>query len=372
MPDKRAINYGKLDEFSLDPRNPRLGRRRVDKKLSQADVLGIMRDWTLDELAVSFLESGFWPHEALIVTRERLNGKSGLVVLEGNRRLAALMYLRDAIQGRDAVKGKPATKKWKEIAESSRAPRDLFKAIPYNLVSSRRELDAFLGFRHVTGIKEWKPAEKAQYIARLIEDRRMTYEQVRRKIGSKTPTVNQHYISYRLLLQMEEEEDISLERVEKKFSVLYLSLRTSGVRKYLHIDIKATERKARRPVPRTHLKALANFALWLFGNEETSPIVVDSRQVDDFGTILESKKAVEYLERSERPSFDVAFKLAGADEPELLKLVNKAADDVELALGGAHRHVRSSKLKSAVERLISDSAQLARLFPDIAKKYLKN
>ena len=32
----------------------------------------------------------------------------------------------------------------------------------------------------------------------------MTYQEVMRKIGSKTPTVRQNYISYRLLLQMED------------------------------------------------------------------------------------------------------------------------------------------------------------------------
>ena len=238
MAKKRVIQYEKLKNLSLDTRNPRLGRRMISKKLTQSDVLDIMRDWTLDELAISFLESGFWPHEALIVTKERLNGKSGLVVLEGNRRIAALKYLQDAAEGR------PATRKWREIAESSEPSKELFEEIPYIYVDSRDELDAFLGFRHVTGIKEWKPAEKAQYITKLIEENNMSYDEVRRKIGSNAPVVRRHYISYRLLLQMEDEEDIFLEKVEGKFSVLYLSLRTAGAQKYLHIDIKADEKKS--------------------------------------------------------------------------------------------------------------------------------
>src|SRR5207249_1630282 len=96
-----------------------------------------------------------------------------------------------------------------------------------------------LGFRHVTGIKEWNPAEKAEYIADLVEKHKMTYDEVRKKIGSKTETVRRNYISYRLLLQMEGEEDIDSARVEDKFSVLYLSLRSVGVQKYLQIDIQA-------------------------------------------------------------------------------------------------------------------------------------
>ncbi len=61
-----------------------------------------MTNWTLDELAESFLKSGFWPNEALLVIKEKLGGKEQLVVVEGNRRLAALKYLREAIEGRPA------------------------------------------------------------------------------------------------------------------------------------------------------------------------------------------------------------------------------------------------------------------------------
>ena len=32
----------------------------------------MMSDWVLDELAISYLESGFWTHEALLVVKEAL------------------------------------------------------------------------------------------------------------------------------------------------------------------------------------------------------------------------------------------------------------------------------------------------------------
>jgi hypothetical protein len=210
---------------------------------------------------------------------------------------------------------------------------------------------------------QWRPAEKAQYIAKLIEENCLNYEQVMRKIGSKTATVRQNYIAYRLLLQMEDKEDISIENVEDKFSVLYLSLRTEGVRRYLDIDIKADPQTARRPVPTSRLKQLARFALWLFGDENSEPLFTDSRYVDKFGTILESSDAVAYLERSDAPKFEVAYRTAGGDEPELVKLIEVAADNIELVLGRAHLHKKSSKLRKATDRLWSGSQQLRKLFP---------
>jgi hypothetical protein len=359
MPIERIIEYTSLDKLYLDPENPRLGREHTGKDVKQPRVLELMNDWALEELAVSFLESGFWPQEALIVIEEELYGKKRLVVIEGNRRLAALKLLNAAYEG---VGKSP---KWKEIADSKSPPKNLFSEIPFIKVGSRQEVEAFIGFRHVTGIKEWRPAEKAEYIAHLIEDRKMSYEHVTGKIGSRVAVVRQNYISYRLLLQMEDEEGISTENVEEKFSVLYLSLRTAGVQKYLDINIKGSPSQVLRPVPKSKLKALANFALWLFGNDDKRPIVRESRQVDSFGKILESKKAVEYLERSDSPSFETAHRMAGGDEPELVRLIDKAADNIEASLSRAHLYEDSKKLQEAIFRLGLDTGQILKLFPTI-------
>jgi hypothetical protein len=362
MAVSKELKFAELDELNLDPQNPRLGRHNSGPDVSQDQLLELMAGWKLDELAVSFLESGgFWTQEALIVTKEKLYGISQLVVLEGNRRLAALINLRKAVQG------KHRDRKWQDIVKGAEIPKNLFTRIPYYLTDDREDIEGFVGFRHVTGIEEWRPAEKAEFISRLI-DKGMDYAEVRRKIGSKTQTVRQNYISYRLLLQIEQHVDIPNENFEERFSVLYLSLRTEGVRKYLDVDIQADPSEVRRRIPKIHKKALANFALWLFGDEQKSPLFTDSRLVDSFGQILESEDAREYLERSENPSFEVAHKTAGGDEPELIKLVQKAADNIELALTRAHHYRKSKRLHEAAERLAKDTRQLLELFPDIKHK----
>src|SRR5580698_10455601 len=110
------IKYASIDELMLDPLNPRLGRSNTRPDLSQAKIMDLMKDWTLDELATSFIESGFWPQEALLAIREKLYGKSALVVVEGNRRLAALKFLHEAAEGNRADKN------WLEIIGKERPP----------------------------------------------------------------------------------------------------------------------------------------------------------------------------------------------------------------------------------------------------------
>lgn len=357
-----SIKYVPLGELNLDPMNPRLGRGNTGPKVKQTAILDLMKDWSLEELAVSFVENGFWPQEALIVVEEKLYGKPALVVIEGNRRLAALMFLNDALEG--SLK----ERKWEEIAVDAHHIGTLLTRIPYIQVSSRKDVEAYLGFRHVTGIKEWKPAEKAEYIAKLIEESGLTYVEVMRRIGSRTATVRQNYISYRLLLQMEDQDQIDISKVEKKFSVLFLSLRTDGVRTYLNIDLQAEPTQARIPVPKEHLKNLAHFARWLFGTDKVQAVVTDSRQIEQFAQILESKKAVAYMERTPQPSIDTAYQLAGGDEPAIIKQIEVAADNVEASLSRAHRYTKSTKLRSASKRLGEDVFQLLSLFPQLKEE----
>ena len=263
------IQLANIDDLYLDPKNPRLGRHETGKGLSQEEVLALLDDWSLEELAVSFLESGFWPQEALIVVREPLPNSTTpvLVVVEGNRRLAALGKLQQARTGHSE------SSKWNDYVKAATAEQlDQLTQAPYIEMPNRRSVQGYLGFRHVTGIKEWSPAEKAQFIAHLIEDEGLDYDQVRRRIGSKAPTVRQHYVAYKLLLQMEEETDtIDVSRVEERFSVLYRAVRASGVQKYLLMNPTAAPQHAVRPVPSERLEQLVKLTGWLFGTSRRPP-----------------------------------------------------------------------------------------------------
>jgi hypothetical protein len=287
------------------------------------------------------------------------------VVVEGNRRLAALKCLKATVDGR------APSKYWTDLVKAHKPSQGLFEQVPYIEVGNRSDVSAYLGFRHVTGIKEWKPAEKAQYIAKLIEEEQLTYDDVRRKIGSKAPTVRQHYISYRLLLQMEQEEGVVIDKVEDKFSVLYLSLRTQGVQSYLHIDIKAPPGKAMMPVHKAYLKNLVHYSKWLFGDEKNPPLFTDSRNVDNFGKILESEEAVNYLERTVNPRFELAIRKAGVGEQEVIALVSSASDNIQLALTEAHLFRKSTQLQKSVRRLGKDFAALLNIFPSEKADFVK-
>ena len=350
------IEYVPLSDISLDARNPRLGRAARDRKLSPEQIYELMGDWSLEELATSFLESGFWSHEAVLCIEEELNGKTRLVVVEGNRRIAALMCLERTFDGVET------SRKWLDLIQDFSRPAELFSKVPVIRLESRHEVVAFLGFRHVTGIKEWAPPEKAEFIAKLIDENNLTYREVMRKIGSRTETVERNYIAFCILRQMEEIEDLETQSVEKRFSVLFLSLRNRSVQRFLGVDVKfgLTPEKVRPPVDIDHMVHLREYATWLFGNSETPPIVTDSRYVDRFGQVLASNVALEYMRSVKRPDLNRAYVISGGNEEDVHELLSTATYSVEQALSTIHLYTKNSRITTISARLVAAADQVRR------------
>ncbi len=359
-----TLSYADVDHLYLDPMNPRLGRHRMSRETPQYELLDIMREWVLDELALSYLESGvFWSHEPLIVVEESLYGEEHLVVVGGNRRLAALKALRLTLDGN------PLSKSWSSILQDLPVPKGLFDRVPYVLADSRTDVQAFLGFQHVTGIKQWDADEKAGFIAHLIDEQGMSYQQVARKIGSKIPTVRSHYIAYRVLLQMEETvEGFETEKTDKRFTILRKTLGTEGAKHYLQVDDSAEPTAAKQPVLPDRLESLAYFYHWLFGTSQIPNIVADTQQIADFGKALESSDAIEYLETANQPKFEVALRISGGDEEEMLRYINEAINNVELSLMRAPAFKNSRDVQKAVARLGANTIQLISPFSAIKKQ----
>ena len=297
------IRYSQLADIALDAQNPRIGRADREGGLSAEKVYEIMRGWSLEELATSFLESGFWPHEAVLCITEEVDGEDRLVVVEGNRRIAALMRLERTYDGTES------SRRWRQLIEDTERPNELFERVPYILLESRSEIDSFLGFRHVTGIKEWAPPQKAAFIAKLIEENNLGYRDVMRKIGSRTDTVERNYIAFCILRQIEEIEGFDTKVVEERFSVLFLSLRNKSVQRFIGVEEKfgLEPGDVTPPIDGEYLEHLREYILWLFGQGDKDAIVTDSRDVDKFGRVLASEVRTAISEERNKAELGTGF-----------------------------------------------------------------
>ncbi len=132
------IEYVSAESLYLDTQNPRLGREMRKTNPSQEKLLDWLKSWSLDEIAESFLVSGFWPQEPLIVVKEKIGKNYQHVVVEGNRRLATLKWMRRAIDGDEN-----APSRLKKAVRAENIPDALFQEVPCIVVPNRGAVSAY-------------------------------------------------------------------------------------------------------------------------------------------------------------------------------------------------------------------------------------
>ncbi len=72
-----------------------------------------------------------------------------------------------------------------------------------------------------------------------------------------------------------------------------------------------------------------------------------------------------------RTVLGTAYRISGGDEPQLINLIESAADNIEAALSRAHLYTKSNKFQSAVQRVQLGAERLVELFPAIPPRRAK-
>jgi hypothetical protein len=162
----------------LDSENPRL--KPQERGVSQQDLrTTLLARFKLDELRDSILASG-WVNLDPIICFE--NGSHELVVREGNRRIAAAQLLLSP----DLA---PPKRREEWTAASSKLSEGARKALESVLVrvydqADSPELEAYIGFRHVSGVLEWPAQEKARFIVDMVDRHGWTFTDLANRVGS--------------------------------------------------------------------------------------------------------------------------------------------------------------------------------------------
>ncbi len=160
MPEFVDLHPSKL---LLDPKNPRLDR------VEEHQVEALHRLWArmpakLLGLAKHIVENGLDPTARLLVL-ESSTSKPGYIVLEGNRRLAALRALENNDSVRDQLTVSHRTKLEGLAASYRQAPID---KVPCVVFGTREEAEKWIELRHTpdpegAGVLMWAAQEKARF-----------------------------------------------------------------------------------------------------------------------------------------------------------------------------------------------------------------
>ena len=276
----------KVQDLHFDRKNPRLAEYGILDSTNDAEILRILWDaMDVRELVQSIAASGFFPHEALIVAVEE--GRN--VVIEGNRRLAAVKVLLD----------EPVAKEngW-DIPTLSASARKQLESLPA-IVSDREDSWRYLGFKHVNGPAKWTSYAKARYIADVHRIYRKPLSEIANQIGDRHRTVQRLYRGLMVLEQAEREKVYDLDdkfRQRLAFSHLYTGLDYDGISSF--VSLKSADEETEAPIPPEKLTELGELCVWLYGSkQEKRPPVVESQNPDlrRLNAVLANREAIAAL-----------------------------------------------------------------------------
>jgi len=284
LPDPDKIIFIPTGQLLLDTENPRIAWKNGDS--TQTDMVKLL--WTemaVDEVAFSIAENGFFRSEPLFVIAQNpeVNDpvKQRFTVIEGNRRLAAVMLLRD-----EKLREKVRATDLPVISDERRASLDSLPAILY---SNREQLWTTIGFRHINGIKPWDSFSKAKYIAEVHENYNVPLDEIAQRIGDRHATVVRLYRGYKILEQAEAEAGFDKEDREKSrfyFSHLYTAADQKGYQEFLGIRPDKTSLKP-NPVPKSKLSHLGELMTYFYGKKSIGKKPIVQTQNPDLNILRE-------------------------------------------------------------------------------------
>ncbi len=156
----------------LDQKNPRLGRE-TSTQAPREIVQYLFRNDKTMEVAESIARRGYFPNEPLLAIEE--GGK--FVVLEGNRRLAALKALREP-GILDGALGRQVERIARNIQDI-----DSIKTVPVTIAPNRRATDVQIAGRHIgTPVLAWQAENRASFILDKLAEG-YTADQLRDNLG---------------------------------------------------------------------------------------------------------------------------------------------------------------------------------------------
>lgn len=330
-----------LEKLRFDIQNPRLPLRLQGVKDENKVIDYMVKYGNILELMLSIAETGYSDAEPLLVVMEK---DGTYTVVEGNRRLSALKLLNNPALTKVRVQS------IKNIIADAKYVPDV---IPCILYPKRKDVLDYLGYRHITGVKDWGALEKARYLEQLyqIHIKDTSADEIYRKlakiIGSRSDYVFKLHTALKLYEHANErayfgadikEEDIS-------FSWLTTALGYSGISNY--IGISEAEDASLQTLKE---EPFENIFTWMFYPGKA--VVKEVRQISELAKVTEYPAALEQLEKG--GSIEEALLYTSAPSDAFIDMLTKAKQQLKQA-------------KDAIEQLSEEPAEAKGLLEDMEK-----
>lgn len=304
----------KIDKLLLDPNNYRfqderdyrpVAEIRIAEDSVQRKAMDRLRDTSLEDLKRSIRTNGFLSVERIVAKRLSGANRHSYLVLEGNRRVAALKSILAEHEAGDTVS--------KDLLETLNAIPIL---VVKNSTNARGLYESIMGIRHVSGIKHWGGYQRSRLIANLRDNVEIEPNEVADRLGMSVREVNRRYRAYKALEQMENDDDYGDFADAKLYPLFHEAVSSTGIKEWLSWN----EDEGRF----TDENELTQFYDWISPRhaddpeleDDLPPKITNHRDVRDLPSILNNEEALNVLKERETSLADA---LAIAKRGEISK-----------------------------------------------------
>jgi hypothetical protein len=355
----QALSHIDLDvvDLFLDANNPRFSElgeelvtvpeNRFAEEKIQSKTMEKMKApiFNVGELKDTIKTVGYLPMDRIIV--KPWKGAVGkYVVVEGNRRVTALKWLIEL----------------HDVGKESFSDEQLanFKRIPCLLLDeSIAPAQAALilpGLRHVSGIKQWGPYQKAKTVFALRQSG-MSAQEAAQSLGLSTIAANRSYRCFMALEKMAADEEFGEKTTHDMYSYFEETFKRPEVRGWLGWDEVSGEFK--------NESNLREFYSWIVPeDEENSAKLPEAKSIREFARIVNDPPALQ-LFKSDGGTLRLALARYDAEHPEQWEPKISAAGQALKGLTPDMLRDMSTEgetmllsLKERIEKTLSDRSTL--------------
>ncbi len=191
-----------IDNLFLDPNNPRfvnadwndISEDNIVNPAIQNNISGkLISEFGIEKLVSNIKINGFLKIDRVVV--KKIDGiDDKYVVLEGNRRICAAKIVCEF------------TKTNSEISEDVVESVTIIECLEY-IGTDTKASWIFQGLRHISGITDWPPFNKAKLLVDQMEDENLTLTQVGDRFGISAYSAGQWMRGFRAFQQASEDSD---------------------------------------------------------------------------------------------------------------------------------------------------------------------
>lgn len=328
----------KIEELKFDEMNPRLPNRLlgITEELKVIDYM--VKNGNILELMRSISEMGYSEAEPILVVLDGEDQK--YIVVEGNRRLTAVKLLNDPCLAKVRIAS---------IQEIVKEAKFIPMEIPVIQYDSRKEILDYLGYRHITGVKEWGALEKARYLDQLyqthytVENKGCIYKELAKMIGSKSDYVRKLHNALKLYNIANDEAYYGAEVDEKDISFSWITTALGYTEIVDFINLTDDFEKLNRD-------NYKDIFLWMFDPKQK--VIGDSREISKLASIVAQETSLNKLKKGS--SIDDAILYTSVPSEAFMDMLKSARKSLKQA-------------KDAIEQLSEEPGGSRDILNEISK-----